>query len=367
MKLNLHPILLTALLCASGAGPAIAADSVPIIIHSQGTISAPQAQSLSGDGKVVVGTDDSSNGWYWTIEGGMVALGGFPGAASDNAPAWDVSRDGSVIVGTAQTDSGWKPVRWTSGTGWVALGELSPGDEGGATAVSGDGWVAIGFSDSRPFRWIQSGGMVPVADVSWLYDVSSDGEVMVGHDSIQAIRWTAPGSVHPLGFLSGDDASTAFLVTPDGATVVGSSYSDPVVRLFRWTPASGIEDLGELPAGSGCDPLDVSADGSIVVGSCPDREGTSFVWAAETGIVNAKDYFAQNGVDVSGVLDFDHLESVSEDGRTFVGWEESFALEETVSWVVVIPPEPVPALAFWSATILVSSLALAGLSTSRSR
>jgi len=233
--------------------------------------------------------------------------------------------------------------------------------------VSGDGWVAVGSSDSRPFRWTQGSGMVPVADVTWLYDLSSDGEVMVGHDGTQAIRWTAPGSVQPLGILAGDDGSNAFLVTPDGGTVVGSSYGVAVVRLFRWTQASGIDDLGELPAGYGCDPLAVSADGSIVVGSCPDREGASFVWTAETGIVNPKDYFAQNGVDVSGVLDFDHLESVSDDGRTFVGWEESAALEEIVSWVVVIPPEPVSALAFWSATTLVSSLALAGLSTLRSR
>jgi len=367
MKLNLNRLLLIAALFASVTGSANAADPGPIIIPSQGTISGPQAMSLSGDGTVVVGTDTSSNGWYWTAEAGMVALGGFPGAASDNAPAWDVSHDGSAIVGTAQTDSGWKPVRWTSGSGWVALGELSPADEGNANAVSDDGLVAIGNSGAAPFRWTQDGGMVPVADAQWVYDVSSDGAVMVGHMSDQAIHWTAPGSVQPLGVLPGDTGSAALLVTPDGTTVVGNSYNDPAVRLFRWTQASGIVDLGTLPAGYGCDPLALSGDGSIVVGSCPNRAGDSFVWTAETGIVNAKDYFAQNGVNVSGVLDFDHLESVSEDGRTFVGWEESAALMDIVSWVVVIPPEAVPSLAFWGATTLISSLALAGLSTRRGR
>jgi uncharacterized membrane protein len=369
MKSNLHLLLLTAALSAALTGSVNAANSTPIIISGQGTINNPQAMSLSGDGTVIVGTDSSSNGWYWTAAGGMVALGGFPGATSDNAPAWDVSRDGSVIVGTAQTDAGWKPVRWTSGTGWVALGELNPGDEGNAFDVSGDGLTAIGRVGGFPFRWTQSGGMVPVSDADWVFDLSSDGGVMVGLDATgeTAIRWTAPGSVQLLGVLPGDNASTAFVVTPDGTTVVGNSYNGPVVRLFRWTQASGIVDLGTLPVGERCDPRALSGDASIVVGSCSDLAGTSFIWTAETGILNAKDYFAQKGVDVSGLLDFTNLVSVSENGRVFTGYEWSPALVDGVSWVVVIPPEPVPALSLLGVTALLSSLALIGLSTLRHR
>jgi len=372
MTLRVLSCALVTALCASAAASASAAGAAPTVIPSQGGILGPQATGLSGDGQVVVGSDLYNRGWAWSASGGLVELGGLPGAASDAVYPRDASFDGSVIVGHALSDTGWKPVRWTSAGGWVELGELAAGAIGGADAVSSDGSVAVGESDGLPFRWTSAGGMAALSglgdtpDAVW--DLSADGSVAVGYEwpSGEAYRWTSPGTVELLGVLPGDEASAAWAVSADGSTVAGDSASGDGQRVFRWTPGGGMEDLGTLPGQTECRPNAVSGDGGVVVGFCYAYAPIepSFVWTADTGLVGAKDYFASKGVDVSGDLSFAYLTAVSDDGRVFAGSEDIPSLGGLVSWVVVVP-EPVPSLSPLGLLALGCALTLAGIALRR--
>jgi probable HAF family extracellular repeat protein len=360
---------LVAALCTAVAASANAAGSPPTVIPSQGGILGPQTHGISGNGQVVIGSDLFNNGWYWSAIGGMVELGGLPGAASDATSVRDASFDGSVIVGAALSDTGWKPVRWTSGEGWVTLGELASGATGGADAVSSDGTLAVGSSDGFPFRWTSGGGMVALSGLSDVsdnvWDLSADGNVAVGHDwpSGEAYQWTSPGTVELLGVLPGDDASTAWAVSANGSTVAGTSSSGSGNRIFRWTQGTGMTNLGTLPGQTECRPTAVSGDGSIVAGFCYSGQA-SFVWTAATGLIDAKDYFEAKGVDVSGNLTFASLEAMSSNGRVFAGYEDVPSAGGYVSWVVVVP-EPLPALSPFGSLALIFILALAGLAVRR--
>jgi probable HAF family extracellular repeat protein len=339
------------------------------VIPSQGGITGPQAHGISGDGQIVIGGDLFNNGWYWSAIGGMVELGGLPGAASDATSVIDVSFDGSVIVGSALSDTGWKPVRWTSEGGWVTLGELAPGATGSANAVSSDGTIAVGSSDGLPFRWTSGGEMVALSGLSDVSDdvwgLSADGNVAVGHDwpAAEAYRWTSPGTVDLLGVLPGDDASAAWAVSADGSTVAGTSSTAGSLRIFRWTQGTGMTNLGMLPGQTECRPTAVSGDGSIVAGLCYSDQ-PSFVWTAATGLIDAKDYFESKGVDVSGDLTFANLTAMSNNGKVFAGSEDVPSAGGIVSWLVFIP-EPVPALSPFGSLALIFALALAGLAVRR--
>src|SRR5688500_60556 len=73
------------------------------------------ALGVSADGKVVVGSSRSSNGYEafrWTAAAGMQGLGDLPGGAFASQ-ASGVSADGSVIAGYGTKASGNEAFRWT--------------------------------------------------------------------------------------------------------------------------------------------------------------------------------------------------------------------------------------------------------------
>ncbi len=116
---------------------------------------------------------------------------------------------------------------------------------GRAYAASFDGSVVVG-QPSTPdqltgFRWQAAGGMQQLPMWQSL-GTSADGSVAVGMDK----RSTAPGQVDSLGFLGGNNYTSAYGVSGDGQTVVGYSETSPnrYAHAFRWTPAGGIQDLG---------------------------------------------------------------------------------------------------------------------------
>jgi probable HAF family extracellular repeat protein len=90
------------------------------------------ANSVSGDGKIVVGYKTKTNGrlkaFRWTSGGGMVDLGALDSNANSNAQG--VSRDGSTVVGFSSISSNSgvfadaKAFRWTAKEGIKELKEL---------------------------------------------------------------------------------------------------------------------------------------------------------------------------------------------------------------------------------------------------
>ncbi len=133
-----------------------------------------------------------------------------------------------------------------------------------------------------------------------------------------------------LGFLSGDEISSANFVTADGSMVLGRS-APPLPdsnegRSFRWTRATGMELL-ELPADFRFHPgpQRASADGSVLVGAHEVDTATSYpaYWSAETGIVNLSESVSADGV----------FPAVSPDGLVIAGNVPSLTSpEELFRW-----------------------------------
>ena len=134
-----------------------------------------QANGVSADGAVVVGSGDTSaagRAFRWTSVSGMSDLGVLTGGNSSQA--YGVSEDGSVVVGEASNASGaGRAFRWTSAGGMTDLGTLSGGSYSYANGVSADGAVVVGEADnangdSRAFIYTNS-VMLDVQD--WLGSV----------------------------------------------------------------------------------------------------------------------------------------------------------------------------------------------------
>jgi probable HAF family extracellular repeat protein len=159
-----------------------------------------QAEGISGDGRVVVGTAGltGTEAFRWTEETGLVGLGALPGGALSRAEA--VSADGEVVVGSSQIDEGsWEAFVWTEAEGMVGIGHLPGGGlQSSADAVSGDGsrvaGNALAGNQYLPFLWDAANGMRRLDDAltkefgidltGWEIEsvagFSDDGTVLVG-------------------------------------------------------------------------------------------------------------------------------------------------------------------------------------------
>ncbi|MFO0972309.1 MAG: PEP-CTERM sorting domain-containing protein [Phycisphaerae bacterium] len=225
------------------------------------------ALGLSGDGLIVVGSRQTSSatsgeGVRWTARGGVMALGGLPGATSDGTTAWAANYDGSVIVGVGELPnySGGEPMRWTESNGMVGLGHL-PGvtnPSGIARSVSNDGTIIVGNAagphGSEAFRWTPELGMVGLGDLpggifrSVANGISGDGSIIVGNASVDG----------PPGF------------------------PDPYQAAFIWDPAHGMRRLIDvlaseyglaLPGWQLISAAAISNDGLAIVGGAQPPQG----------------------------------------------------------------------------------------------
>lgn len=259
------------------------------------------ASGVSADGSVVVGTGQidgpSVESFRWTDAGGMVGLGDIPGGgALIDSTANGVSADGNVVVGRGNAPGALpgqgiahiEAYRWTSGTGFVELGDLPGGNLLSiADAVSADGSVIVGTSNSasgfEAFRWTSGTSMVGLSDLA-------DGSVVVGNGNNtsgpEATLWTSAGGMVGLGYLPGRDAeSRAYGVSADGIVVVGQSQADNCScssEAFVWTQSGGMQSLRDVLIAKGVAGLDnwelreatnISADGQWVVGSGVNPSG----------------------------------------------------------------------------------------------
>jgi len=214
----------------------------------------------------------------------------------------DISSNGSVVVGNygiRDTNGNYSShmFRWTA-NGMETLVGLPNTQDQEAWAVSANGNVVVGFTQFNDFsvsawRWEndafqQLGGSdtVPVSD-SWAFDVSADGNRVVGASlpiglgDWQATVWDS-GIPYLLGYLQGDNRSTAYGVSANGLVVVGTSTdtgSNPDrYRAFRWEDSTMI-DLGTLMT----DQENIianatSENGSVVVGTVGN-----FDWLTPSG------------------------------------------------------------------------------------
>jgi probable HAF family extracellular repeat protein len=254
-----------------------------------GAFGSSAAGGVSADGSVLSASIfGSTQAARWTAATGFQSLEPMRTFSQSSA----ISADGNVIVGFTTglpgATSG-EAFRWTAATGVVGLGFL-PGNAGSrALGIDADGGVIVG--DSSPLG-------------------AGDGL------GIRAFRWTQPSGMISLGVLPGDSGSSARAVTADGSTIFGSSSrsngSGFLVsgQAFRWTQATGMVGLGVLPGDNFSSAFAVSADGAVMVGN-------------SERIVNGTDAHPQHGILWDQVFGMQDLRQVltTQYGINVTGWE----------------------------------------------
>lgn len=231
-----------------------------------GPIFQSRATGVSDDGLVVTGIGKNANrvneGFRW--EGGVMdGIGAFTipgsGGAAGESEAFGISGDGEVIVGRSN---------FTQGFWWQddVLTMISDGFDGGTQsfAVNRDGSVVGYFQDhldNRIRSWrLEDGEKLELTGgaqgaLSEPRGMNGDGTVIVGRRFLtagenpdqEAYRWEGDamgGLVVGLGDLPGGDfTAQANAVSADGSVVVGFGFDEEGQQAFVWDEANGMRRL----------------------------------------------------------------------------------------------------------------------------
>jgi probable HAF family extracellular repeat protein len=285
----LRPLVLTILLVFfTYLCPAMAVDIIVLGTLAGGTYS--YTQGISGDGKIVVGSSDSTLGtraFRYSATEGMADLGVLPNGTYSQAKG--ASYSGDTVVGDSSTGTNNRAFRWTSVGGMEDLGTLG-GNDSGAYDVSDNGDIIVGFSSirtnpsySHAFRWVNGQGMQDLGTLggnySQAYAVSSDGSIVVGSSEnasgfSHAFRWVNGQGMQDLGTLGGN-YSQAYAVSGDGKIIVGGSDSfNSNWQAFRWDEAKGIQKINPYNSNFST-ATGITQDGKVIIGN---YDAGAFLW-----------------------------------------------------------------------------------------
>jgi probable HAF family extracellular repeat protein len=337
------------------------------------------ALGISANGQVVVGYSISEaadwdwEAFRWTLQGGMVGLGGLQGADWISSQASACNADGSVIVGDAlsgrsepgQIGPAYEAFRWESGH-MKGLGDLNGGGMSSyASGISADGSVIVGTGrnaeGSEPVIWENRGrpqglGYFPDGGAGGsAFSVTADGEHVVGwlmppFPFSEAFHWTEDTGPVPLGELPGGFyLSSALAISDDGSTTVGTSYTFGGQEAVRWTADNTLISIGDF---DGWDKraaaFDVTADGSTIVGqgTGPDMfigDGRrAFIWDEGNGMRYLHEVLEQEyGLDLGDWV-LTNANAISADGKTIAG-EGLNPAGNLEAWVAHLGSEDDPA------------------------
>ena len=272
--------------------------TVPVFIQAFGT---------NSNGSVVVGTSayPFNGAPAFTVQafrysgGTMTGLGFLSGLSGVESIANGVSGNGSVVVGWSNSSNGAvtpgdriEAFRWSGGT-MSGLGYLPGGGRSIATGISSNGSVVVGFGPSstsaaEAFRWTASTGMIglgslPSGGLSQATATNANGSVVVGNtDQGEAFIWTAKKGMVGLTGLNQANA-----VSAQGSIVVGQSAT---LNATVWTRQTGADSIQQLLLADGINSLagwvlldatGISADGTIIVGDGIDPQGNNEAWIAD--------------------------------------------------------------------------------------
>ncbi len=284
---------------------------------------------------------------FWRDGTPLRPLGVFTAAGGTRSEADGVSYDGEVVVGTGDTSGGERAFRWTSTRGIASLGTLPAAPFSEASGVNAAGSVVVGTSDMRAFVW-SSEGMSEIVGFGDAHAVSADGNRVAGNgagrvgDTIgnnEAMLWTAEtGQVLELGAFDDDTATFARGMSADGLTVVGASGIDGL-NCFRWHDNT-LEYLEGMRFAT-----DANRDGSIVVGAAPPVAGSACagpmfaaaMWRPEQGLqFVACEVLPAGLIPMGWVLEF--ANAISDDGRVIAGDGRNPA-GSPEGWVAVLGPD----------------------------
>lgn len=315
------------------------------------------------DNGTVVGDNNASGQYFmWTVQGGMMDIGGQVAGNGVGGTA-DISDDGQFVGGTVfnTTSNAHEFGRYSVLTGtWTPLGgiggqsgtEISSGwaISGDGNSVVGLGWISAG--GAHAVQWTDGEGVTDLGSTvdgnsSRANGVNFDGSVVTGWQDgagRQGAVWV--NGVQELIFrTNGTPANEAYKVTDDGEWVIGIDIAGFFGSAEFWrynTATDTYENLGNLATGaqSRAGGNAITDDGAIIAGGTwglgPATFGTAIIWTADTGTIRFADWLAGQNVDFDESFEFAFVTDVSSDGDWFTGWGRNSDGQVT-SWVVNIP------------------------------
>lgn len=332
-------------LLAVSAGPAAAQPTFTWLGNLPDTTSGG-AKKVSRDGSTVLGECTTSTGtrkhYLWRSDTGLVEI------LNVNL-AEDLDEDGDVVVGRGL----FQAIRWTAGTGPVALGDLPGGTNSSwGFAVSPDGSTVYGMGNAARGEvgttWTSGTGMVDLGfpNRSHVRCATPDGSVLAGFVGggfdAEMFRFTAGGGLDLLGDLDGGLVSSfASDISDDGNTIVGSGAAEGGFFPAIWTPESGLVALEE---GAGFANA-VSPDGEIIVGTLY-LGGTvgdvGMVWNGDGAGTSALGHLLCRAVPVGPTASFDAVTDVAVTATTvtLVGVGSRDEGEPEEGWIATYPYQP---------------------------
>ena len=349
------------------AGFALLASPVHAAVTFEYLFNGGAPTSVSSNGSVITGNDNSFTSFRWTQATGMVSLGRPQGGSGGGIPG--ISADGTRIGysigsldGTYRTQG-----RWTLGSGWQELmpppppdGGTVDGSYGSAWDISGDGNTVVGLywrpgvgNRAHASKWTQATGVVDLGGTTTGQASRANG---VNHDASVIVGWveTPTGPWRPAAWVNGSlvlltiyDDSGMFLIgngeakatSSNGDIIVGFSTDEDSHQraASMWRRTDGVFGPTELlgwvdgtEPGSGTSsgglniPWAVSDDGNIVVGYCSfdgsPFNTTGFVWTPTTGVVGVNQFLQDNGVLVDPNFSIQNLTAMTPDGTKIFGY-----------------------------------------------
>ena len=209
--------------------------------------------------------------------------------------AYGVANNGTVAGSMYVPGTGFRSFRWTSATGLVDIGVLTPTSGSFARAITPDAQVIVGESTNPNVAYRKIGNN-PLENLSFpqtgdydqsaAYDVSDNGLAIAGllsrvaDGTYRAARWHQNTGWQDLGVLNPDDyESVANTISADGSMLAGYSAGNRF-SAFRWTAADHMTELMNPFGSFDAAAIAMSAPGSVITGQARNAQGLSqaVVW-----------------------------------------------------------------------------------------
>lgn len=332
------------------------------------------AESVSGDGKTIVGTSDSTAGNQAFIykDNQMTAIGDLPGG-SFYSRARRVSADGSAVVGESSSSNGVEAFLYRNNQ-LQGLGHLSSAhSQSFARGVSNNGDVVVGDSGGGSFiyengQMISLSSVVPDATFPDLRDVSADGSIAAGSSrsmsqgGLNQAFVLENGQLDRLGFLPGAtiESSNTVAISSDGQILIGTSFV--ALEPYSFVYSGGVMmALPHLDEDNESYATGLSMNGARIVGGdglapTPNpchQNFTAIVWQKEAQggyqVFTLHETLLGMGLDVSeaGWTSLNAAFDISDDGRYVVGCGvrngdgEAFVVELDAQQEFFVPLNPI--------------------------
>ncbi len=348
--------MLVATLLAGSIAPFVAAAPPQVTFLPAGT----QAQEVSDDGNVVVGTT-ASTGFRWTPRGGYAVLSGPAASLGVNVA---VSADGSSITSDVlDANNKMHAAMWAGGSTWNQFPAFVSCDAFllNAYDINANGSIVVGLAwiagcQAHAFRWDATNGTVDLGTIvagrsSRANAVNGVGDIIVGWQDMsngtrRGARWIngvegyMPSYVSPGGtsYMVGE----ALCINNAGTQIAGYNvFSLAGGNAWKWSAATGQTTLlpqlagftGQAALTSG-----ITEDGSIVVGT------TGGIPIGRKAIIwingqpqDLKTYIESKGGSIAPYNSLGTAMAITPDGRTIVGWGAGAG--QPAGWIVHFPPD----------------------------